>query len=142
MADFVQEKTGSEWMGMPIHHSVEKEPLGTAGALALAKNFLQSERVLIMNGDTWFEPDFKASAEVAEGSEFCIAAAQVPDASRYGTLEWDADERLISFKKITILQEALMLVCISFHKNFWSLSVLNLVRSRGLSCPSLCLNGA
>ena len=99
MADFVQEKTGFEWMGMPIHHSVEKEPMGTAGALALAKNFLQSERVLIMNGDTWFEPDFKAFAEAAEGSEFCIAAAQVPDASRYGTLEWDADGRLISFKE-------------------------------------------
>ena len=99
MADFVQEKTGFEWMGMPVHHSVEKEPMGTAGALALAKNFLQSERVLIMNGDTWFEPDFKAFAEAAEGSEFCIAAAQVPDASRYGTLEWDADGCLISFKE-------------------------------------------
>lgn len=99
MADFVQEKTGSEWMGMPIYHSVEKEPMGTAGALALAKKFLQSERVLIMNGDTWFEPDFKAFAEAAEGSEFCIAAAQVPDASRYGTLVWDADGRLISFKE-------------------------------------------
>ncbi|MEI8293885.1 MAG: nucleotidyltransferase family protein [bacterium] len=99
MADFVQEKTGSEWMGMPIRHSVEKEPMGTAGALALAKNFLQSERILVMNGDTWFEPDFKAFAEAAEGSEFCIAAAQVPDASRYGTLEWDAEGRLISFKE-------------------------------------------
>ncbi len=84
---------------MPIHHSVEKEPLGTAGALALAKSFLQSERVLIINGDTWFESDFKAFAEAAEGSEFCIAAAQVPDASRYGTLEWVSDGRLISFKE-------------------------------------------
>ncbi len=99
MADFVQEKTGSEWLGMPIRHSVEKEPMGTAGALALAKKFLQSERVLIMNGDTWFEPDFKAFAEAAEGAEFCIAAAQVPDASRYGALEWDADGWLISFKE-------------------------------------------
>ena len=99
MADFVQEKTGFEWMGMPVHHSIEKEPMGTAGALALAKKFLQSERVLIMNGDTWFEPDFKAFAEATEGSEFCIAAAQVPDASRYGTLEWGSDGRLISFKE-------------------------------------------
>ena len=73
--------------------------MGTAGALALAKKFLQSERILVMNGDTWFEPVFKAFAEAAEGSEFCIAAAQVPDASRYGTLEWDADGRLISFKE-------------------------------------------
>ena len=99
MADFVQQKTGSVWMGMPIHHSVEREPMGTAGALALAKILLQSERVLVMNGDTWFEPDFKAFAEAAEGSEFCIAAAHVTDASRYGTLEWAPDSRLISFKE-------------------------------------------
>ena len=99
MADFVQEKTGFEWMGMPVHHSIEKEPMGTAGALALAKKFLQSERVLIMNGDTWFEADFKAFAEAAEGSEFCIAAAQVQDASRYGTLEWGSDGRLLCFKE-------------------------------------------
>jgi NDP-sugar pyrophosphorylase family protein len=99
MADFVQQKTGSEWMGMRIHHSVEKEPMGTGGALALAKVFLKSERVLVMNGDTWFEPDFKAFADAAEGSEFCIASAQVPDASRYGTLDWDAEGRLISFKE-------------------------------------------
>jgi len=52
-----------------------------------------------MNGDTWFEPDFTAFVEAAEGSEFCIAAAQVPDASRYGTLDWDAEGRLISFKE-------------------------------------------
>jgi len=32
-------------MGMPVHHSIETEPMGTAGALALAKIFLQSERV-------------------------------------------------------------------------------------------------
>jgi NDP-sugar pyrophosphorylase family protein len=99
MADFVQKKTGSEWMGMQIHHSVEKKPMGTAGALALAKNFLQSDRILVVNGDTWFEPDFTAFAEAAEGSEFCIAAAHVPNASRYGTLDWDADGRLISFKE-------------------------------------------
>jgi NDP-sugar pyrophosphorylase family protein len=99
MADFVQQKTGSEWMGMPVHHSVETEPMGTAGALALAKVFLQSERVLIMNGDTWFDPDFEAFAEAAEGSEICIAASQVPDASRYGTMEWAPDGRLISFKE-------------------------------------------
>ena len=39
MAGFVKEKTGTEWLGMPIHHSVENEPMGTAGALALARNY-------------------------------------------------------------------------------------------------------
>ena len=99
MADLVQDKVGGEWLGMPIHHSVESEPLGTAGALAVAKNFLKSDRVLVMNGDTWFEPDFNTFVEVSSDSEFCIAAARVSDASRYGTLETNSSGHLISFKE-------------------------------------------
>jgi 8-oxo-dGTP pyrophosphatase MutT (NUDIX family)/UTP-glucose-1-phosphate uridylyltransferase len=101
MAGFVKEKTGMEWLGMPIHHSVENEPMGTAGALALTRDYLLSERVLVLNGDTWLEPDFKAFATIAEDSDFCIAAAIVPDASRYGLLEWDASGHLVAFAEKT-----------------------------------------
>lgn len=98
MADFVREKTGTNWLGMPIRYSTESKPLGTAGALAHAKDLLESPRVLVMNGDTWFEPDYTRLLSAAE-SDFCIAAARVPDASRYGTLEIDADARLLAFKE-------------------------------------------
>jgi dTDP-glucose pyrophosphorylase/8-oxo-dGTP pyrophosphatase MutT (NUDIX family) len=99
MAEFVREKTGAEWLGMPIHHSVETEPLGTAGALAHAREFLKSPRVLVINGDTWLEPDFQAFLETAERCDFGIAAAKVPDASRYGTLETASDGRLLAFRE-------------------------------------------
>jgi NDP-sugar pyrophosphorylase family protein len=97
MAEFVRDTTGTEWLGMPIHHSVEAEPLGTAGALANARNFLKSAIVLVINGDTWLQPDFQAFLEAAIRCDFCIAAAQVPDASRYGTLETASDGRLVAF---------------------------------------------
>lgn len=97
MAEFVREKTGTEWLGMHIHHSVEAEPLGTGGALANAREFLKSARVLVLNGDTWLEPDFQAFLEAASRCDFCIAAAQVPDASRFGTLETASDGRLLAF---------------------------------------------
>jgi dTDP-glucose pyrophosphorylase/ADP-ribose pyrophosphatase YjhB (NUDIX family) len=99
MANFVREKIGAEWLGMPICHSVEAEPLGTAGALANAKDFLESPRILVMNGDTWFEPDFIGFQAAAAESDFCIAAAQVPDASRYGTLETSPNGRLLAFRE-------------------------------------------
>jgi dTDP-glucose pyrophosphorylase/8-oxo-dGTP pyrophosphatase MutT (NUDIX family) len=99
MADFVREKTGPEWLGMPVHHSVENEPLGTAGALAHAREFLKSQRVLVINGDTWLEPDFQAFVETAGRCDFAIAAAKVPDASRYGTLETAPDGRLLAFRE-------------------------------------------
>ena len=97
MADFVKEKIGTEWLGMPIYYSVENEPMGTAGALALGRSYLRSEQVLVMNGDTWLEPDFKAFAASAENSDFCMAGATVFDASRYGMLEWDASGHLVCF---------------------------------------------
>lgn len=99
MADYVKEKIGTDWLGMPINHSVETEPLGTAGALAHAKGFLKSDRVLVINGDTWIEPDFQGFHQAAERSDFCIATVQVPDASRYGTLEYDASGRLLAFRE-------------------------------------------
>ncbi len=99
MAGFVKKKTGAEWLGMPLRHSVENEPMGTAGALALARDHLKSERVLVLNGDTWLEPDYKAFADTAKNSDFCIAGASVPDASRYGMLEYEASGRLVSFSE-------------------------------------------
>jgi len=99
MAEFVREKTGTKWLGMPVHHSVETKPLGTAGALANAKDFLESPRVLVINGDTWLEPNFQAFLETAERGDFCIAAVKAPDASRYGTLETAPDGRLLAFRE-------------------------------------------
>ena len=93
MADIVREKTGNEWHGIPVHHSVETEPLGTAGALANAKEFLKSRRVLVLNGDTWCEPDFKTLLESGSPDDFLIVVVEVPDASRYGTLKIDPSGR-------------------------------------------------
>lgn len=97
LAGTIQKSTGSQWLGMPVHHSIESTPLLTAGALALAKTTLQSDRVLVCNGDTWFEPDFTRFFLAAEDSDFCIAAATVPDATRYGRILWDQSGRLTSF---------------------------------------------
>jgi D-glycero-alpha-D-manno-heptose 1-phosphate guanylyltransferase len=99
MAELVREKTGSQWLGMTIHHSVETEPLGTGGALAHARKFLKSARALVMNGDTWLEPEFASFLAAAEVSDFCIAGAKVSDASRYGTLECDRSGLLLGFKE-------------------------------------------
>ncbi len=99
MAEFVREKTGTEWLGMPIHHSVESEPLGTGGALAHAQEFLKSPRVLVINGDTWLEPDFQIFLEISSRWDLCIAAVIVPDASRYGTLETASDGHLLAFRE-------------------------------------------
>jgi D-glycero-alpha-D-manno-heptose 1-phosphate guanylyltransferase len=39
--------------------AVEKEPLGTGGAIKLACSFATQKNVLVVNGDTFFEVDVK-----------------------------------------------------------------------------------
>lgn len=70
---------------------VEDRPLGTAGALALARAQLSSDPVLVMNGDTWLQADYAQFLDhhrrlQAQASLLCVA---VPDIGRYGAVQID-----------------------------------------------------
>lgn len=88
-AELVTQTIGANWMGMPVRYSIENEPLGTGGALGLAARKMESDLILAMNGDSWFEPDWLSLREKADGFTTTIAAARVADSSRYGTLKID-----------------------------------------------------
>lgn len=83
-AELVRDAVGVEWLGMPVHHVVEGEPRGTGGALAGARAYLRSDRVLVLNGDSWLAPDWSAFRHTAESVEAALALVRVEDAERYG----------------------------------------------------------
>jgi NDP-sugar pyrophosphorylase family protein len=76
--------------GVRIRYSVEETPQGTAGALRLARPLL-GEAFFVLNGDTFVELDCAAMARAHEhaGTVGAIALREVPDASRYGSVETD-----------------------------------------------------
>jgi len=80
----------------------EDEPLGTGGAIVHALRRYGAPRMIVMNGDTITNlalSDFASFFDVT-GADLAIAATSVPDASRYGTLEFDAaSKRLIAFEE-------------------------------------------
>ena len=82
-----------------LHFSVEPEPRGTAGALRLARGWA-GERVLVLNGDSLPALDLGAmvAAHLARGCPGTLAAARVPDGTRYGTLEVADDGRVRAFR--------------------------------------------
>lgn len=96
-AEVVRSTVGERWLGMPVRHSVETEPLGTAGALAHAGALLTSDRIVVLNGDTWLEPDWPALLGATSNGRVALAAVEVPSASRYGALEIDASSRVSRF---------------------------------------------
>ena len=98
-ADLVRTQVGSEWLGMPVQYSVESEPLGTGGALGLARRFLKSVLVLVLNGDSWLDPNWLALRTACAAKDSAsLVFANVPDSGRYGALE-------ISAGRVTAFQE-------------------------------------
>ena len=86
-AELVRETVGSDWLGMPVNYSVETQPLGTGGALRYALPSLTTSQVLVLNGDSWLEPDWNGLCAAAGSGEACLALAQVEDSGRFGAVE-------------------------------------------------------
>jgi D-glycero-alpha-D-manno-heptose 1-phosphate guanylyltransferase len=80
----------------------EPEPLGTGGAIAHALRTHGAPAMVVMNGDTLCELDMQAFCTDfhTSNADLVMAAKRVSDASRYGTLDFDAHSlRLSAFNE-------------------------------------------
>ena len=78
--------------GVEVEYVVEKEPLGTAGGLNIAKDFL-TERFVMMNGDVLSKVDVSELERFHEekGGLGALTLREVGDARSYGALVMDGD---------------------------------------------------
>ena len=86
---------------LPVRHVVERELLGTGGAIAHVLDTLGLEEVLVANGDTYLDGDIAAMLQPlngADGELFRMAAVSVPDRARFGGIEVDASGWVIRFR--------------------------------------------
>lgn len=79
--------------GIPILYIEEKEPLGTGGAILNAMKACDSDKVLIVNGDTYFPINLDEFEKFhREQSEpISIALKKMKKFNRYGTVELKQD---------------------------------------------------
>ena len=95
----LQEK--AEKLGVNLIFSHEKEPLGTAGPLALAKNILMSDNspFFVLNSDIICDFPFKQLLEFhkTHGREGTIAVTKVEEPSKYGVVVFNDDGRIANF---------------------------------------------
>jgi mannose-1-phosphate guanylyltransferase len=79
--------------------SIEPEPLGTAGALRLARPKLATDPVLVLNGDTWADADLApfARAHRGGGAEATLLCTEVADTGRFGRVEIGDDRTVRAF---------------------------------------------
>ena len=90
---------GDEWNSVPVHYSVEAEPLGTGGAIKKALSNMDVDEVIVVNGDTLFDINIQKFLHfaIANQSMACIALRKVEDCSRYGSVTVNAQGRIMSF---------------------------------------------
>ncbi|EHD2721703.1 NTP transferase domain-containing protein [Campylobacter coli] len=103
--ELIQEYFKDEFHGMKIHYNIEKELLGTGGAIKDALNLVKNE-VYVLNGDTFFDIDLKKL--VLNSSKICIALKQMQNFDRYGTVNVNKQGFLTSFEEKIFKKQGLI----------------------------------
>ncbi|EFO14965.1 GDP-mannose pyrophosphorylase B [Loa loa] len=93
-AKALEEEIASQanYWNITVHFSVEKEPLGTAGALSLAKGLLKGEEpFLVLNSDIICDFPFRQMIDfhVHHQHEGTIAVTKATEPSKYGVCIFD-----------------------------------------------------
>ncbi|MDP2902565.1 MAG: nucleotidyltransferase family protein [Methylovulum sp.] len=91
---------GRQWRGLELLYTYEKSPLGTGGAIALAMSGIQSEHVLVLNGDTFCAVDWKLMFDfhTAKHADLSIALKPMQSFERYGNVKV-LNDRVVSFEE-------------------------------------------
>lgn len=90
---------GSQW-GMSIKYAVEKEPLGTGGAIRNAAQLLETkESVVILNGDVLSSHNLaeQIRQHEAHDADITLHLTQVEDARAFGCVPTDKEGRVTAF---------------------------------------------
>jgi NDP-sugar pyrophosphorylase family protein len=100
-AEQVHDAFGESYRGMRLRYSVEPAPLGTGGALRRALGLLNTERVLLLNGDSYTEFDVVAFVEQHDGkkADISLVLSRMNDTSRFGRVDLDDADRVVRFEE-------------------------------------------
>lgn len=99
LGDQVQAALGSQYKGMQLIYSQEPKPLGTGGALRFALHLMNSEQIMILNGDSFCQANLTAfwNSHLEKQSAISLLLVRVADSSPFGKVEIDAKSRVLSF---------------------------------------------
>jgi D-glycero-alpha-D-manno-heptose 1-phosphate guanylyltransferase len=96
LKEVIQDFFQDNYLGISIQYAIENEPLGTGGGIKHAFNFVE-EDAFVLNGDTFF--DINLSTLKNEDADITLALKPMFSFDRYGTVEVDEAQRIISFNE-------------------------------------------
>jgi D-glycero-alpha-D-manno-heptose 1-phosphate guanylyltransferase len=92
--EMVEEALGFTYQGLQLGYSVEETPLGTGGAIRAAARVIPCDQLLVLNGDTYFDVDYRDLVEQTTPGSDLMACRQVADVGRYGAVQLDSTGRV------------------------------------------------
>ncbi|HEC1575502.1 TPA: nucleotidyltransferase family protein [Campylobacter upsaliensis] len=104
--EVIQEYFKDSFLGIKIRYSIEKEPLGTGGAIKEALKLCEEEQIFVLNGDSLFEIDLKNLR--LNGAKICLALKKMFDFERYGAVSIDESGEIVEFKEKSFCKEGLI----------------------------------
>lgn len=100
-AEVISQHFGDSYNGISIEYSHEEEPLGTGGAIKQAFERFQLSEAFVLNGDTFFPVSLARQYYFHEqwNADVTLAVKYLTDFDRYGTLTWNAFNRIEGFNE-------------------------------------------
>ncbi len=97
----IRDYFGHEFQGMELDYAVEKEQLGTGGAIKYAMNQCKQEDVFVFNGDTLFliNLDELEKFYASGNKKVVVALRKMQNMKRYGSVILDKDKRILKFQE-------------------------------------------
>jgi D-glycero-alpha-D-manno-heptose 1-phosphate guanylyltransferase len=86
-AEVIMNYFGNSCGDIELIYEVEDTPLGTGGAIKAALTKCNTEKVLVVNGDTYLEFDMKKlQTGLVDTNQLTVVGVSITDASRYGRI--------------------------------------------------------
>jgi D-glycero-alpha-D-manno-heptose 1-phosphate guanylyltransferase len=105
--DLIQSYFKDHYRHLHISYAVEEEPLGTGGGILNAMGQIEGDYAFAMNGDSMFRIDMQAMLHHHQktGSDLTMALRYLDDTSRFGTVRFNAENRVTGFHEKDQLSE-------------------------------------
>jgi NDP-sugar pyrophosphorylase family protein len=99
MAEQIEHLYPASFKDLTISYSREHALLGTAGAIRFALDHIQTDRALVLNGDSYCDFDYQTFKRFHESmnADASILLTHVDDCSRYGSVVLDDTGKVESF---------------------------------------------
>ena len=108
--EVIEDYLATQFLTLNYQCSIEKEPLGTGGAILAACYKATDENVLVVNGDTLFKVSVATASSFhsKKNSHCSLLLKPMENFDRYGVVELNEDDSIQSFKEKQFYKEGLI----------------------------------